>query len=133
MEKIKEDYDEFVLAGSKDINLVKDIITRFHNVRNAHLNSSLKESILGEDSENKVIDEDALFSKKKMNLILEDIYLYMDKEDFSKEDIKEVNAVINKEKNYKTNAIDVGIENIFKQLEMSKESKIINIKKQIIC
>ena len=123
MAKIKKDYDAFINEGKKDISLVKNIIIRFHNVRNAHQTSTLKEYILGEDAKNKVIDSNALFSKDKINFILKDIYKFMEPENFSKSEVKDIN-IIKKEKFYETNAINEDIEKLFINLEESKENNL---------
>jgi hypothetical protein len=124
MAKIKKDYDAFINEGKKDISLVKNIIIRFHNVRNAHQTSTLKEYILGEDAKNKVIDSNALFSKDKINFILKDIYKFMEQENFSKSEVKDINNLIKKEKFYETNAINEDIEKLFINLEESKENNL---------
>ena len=124
MAKIKKDYDAFINEGKKDISLVKNIIIRFHNVRNAHQTSTLKEYILGEDAKNKIIDSNALFSKDKINFILKDIYRFMEQENFSKSEVKDINNLIKKEKFYETNAINEDIEKLFINLEESKENNL---------
>lgn len=124
MQKIKEDYEKFITLDKKDLTLVQDIITRFHNVRNAHQNSSLKEYILGENSDGKLIDENALFSKDKMNLILENIYDFIKKENIEETEIKKINSTIKKERDYSTSAIAEDIYYKFKELETIKKDEI---------
>lgn len=133
MDKIKQDYKEFIENETKDIELVKDIINRFHNVRNAHLCSYLRTSIIGEDFKGKIINPEALFSINRMEEILQNIYIYMNDNDFTKEEVKEINKAIEKENNHLTNAISYETQNMFKRLESVKENGICDKNEKVIC
>ena len=70
MQKITEAFNNFKNAEDINTNLVKDIITRFNNVRNAHNFSSLSSEILGEDIGKE--EEKAPFNKKHLNQMLKE-------------------------------------------------------------
>ena len=59
-------FEQFKSGEKLQPELVQQIITKFNNVRNAHMNSSLTDELLGEKNEN----SEAMFNKSHLNEIL---------------------------------------------------------------
>lgn len=59
-------FEQFKSGEKLQPELVQQIITKFNNVRNAHMNSNLTDELLGEKNEN----SEAMFNKSHLNEIL---------------------------------------------------------------
>ena len=66
-QEIDDLFNEFKSGESLQPELIGQIITKFNNVRNAHMNSSLADELLGENSEKENVD--AMFNKSHLNKI----------------------------------------------------------------
>lgn len=70
MMQITEALDKFRTSETIDSSLVGEIITRFNNVRNAHIFSNLSDELLGENKQNE--NKDAPFNIEHLNQMLKE-------------------------------------------------------------
>ena len=70
MVRITEVFNNFKTGETIDPALVSELITRFNNVRNAHISSNLSDELLGENEQNE--NKDALFNIEHLNQMLKE-------------------------------------------------------------
>ena len=70
--EINKFFNEFINGDGTNPELIGEIITRYNNVRNAHIHSSLSDELLGESDEKEKSNPNALFNKKHLNKMISD-------------------------------------------------------------